>query len=65
MLSDDAALSLATKYDFSGGQIENVARKCGVESVLYGDDVVTEQLIDRLCSEESIEKKTVRIGFGV
>ena len=50
MLSDDAALSLATKYDFSGGQIENVARKCGVESVLYGDDVVTEQLIDRLCS---------------
>ena len=65
MLSDDAALSLATKYDFSGGQIENVARKCGVESVLYGDDAVTEQLIDRLCSEESIAKKTVRIGFGV
>ena len=64
-LSDDAAEILASKYDFSGGQIENIARKCGVESVLYGDEAVTEQLIDRLCSEESISKKSIKIGFGV
>jgi hypothetical protein len=62
-LKDETAMMLASKYDFSGGQIENIARKCGVESVLYGDEAVTEELIDRFCSEEVISKKGVRIGF--
>ena len=62
-LPAETAMMLASKYDFSGGQIENIARKCGVESVLYGDDAVTEELIDRFCSEEFISKKGVKIGF--
>ena len=62
-LPAETAMMLASKYDFSGGQIENIARKCGVESVLYGDDAVTEELIDRFCSEEFISKKGVKLGF--
>ena len=35
-LSGEEARSLAESYDFSGGQIENIARKQIVDSILYG-----------------------------
>ena len=63
MLSDDAATMLAAKYDFSGGQIENVARKCDVESVLHGDEAVTEEVVNRFCSEETLVRKSMKVGF--
>ena len=63
-LSSDAATRLASAYDFSGGQIENITRKCDIESVLYGDDYVTEEKIEQYCREEKIVKKGgTRIGF--
>ena len=63
MLSDDAATMLAAKYDFSGGQIENVARKCDVESVLHGEEAVTEEVVNRFCSEETLVRKSMKVGF--
>ena len=63
-LSDDTALQLATSYDFSGGQIENIVRKCDVESILYGESSVDAAKIQRFCQEETILKKDFpRIGF--
>ena len=63
-LSADTALQLATSYDFSGGQIENIVRKCDVESILYGESSVDADKIQRFCQEETILKgKTSRIGF--
>ena len=63
-LSSDAATRLASAYDFSGGQIENITRKCDIESILYGDDYVTEEKIEQYCREEKIVKKGgTRIGF--
>ena len=63
-LSDDTALQLATIYDFSGGQIENIVRKCDVESILYGESSVDADKIQRFCQEETILKRnTSRIGF--
>ena len=63
-LSADTALQLATIYDFSGGQIENIVRKCDVESILYGESSVDADKIQRFCQEETILKKnTSRIGF--
>lgn len=63
-LSDDTALQLATSYDFSGGQIENIVRKCDVESILYGESSVDANKIQRFCQEETILKKDIaRIGF--
>ena len=35
-LNADKAMELASGYNFSGGQIENIARKCSVAEVLYG-----------------------------
>jgi hypothetical protein len=53
---------LAARFDFSGGQIENVARKCTVESVLTGIEPSLEKIII-FCREELNGKKETRIGF--
>ena len=63
-LSEETAERLATFYDFSGGQIENITRKCDIESILYGDDFVTDEKIEQYCREENIVKtRATRIGF--
>jgi len=63
-LSDNTAGKLASSFDFSGGQIENITRKCDIESILYGDEYVTEEKIEQYCREEKIVKKGgARIGF--
>lgn len=63
-LSAESAGKLASSFDFSGGQIENIIRKCDIESILYGDDYVTDEKIEQYCREEKIVKKGgARIGF--
>ena len=63
-LSAESAGKLASSFDFSGGQIENITRKCDIESILYGDDYVTDEKIEQYCREEKIVKKGgARIGF--
>jgi SpoVK/Ycf46/Vps4 family AAA+-type ATPase len=63
-LSDDTAAKLASSFDFSGGQIENITRKCDIESILYGDEYVTEEKIEQYCQEEKIVRRcSSRIGF--
>ena len=63
-LSEKTAEKLASGYDFSGGQIENITRKCDIESILYGNDYVTDEKIEQYCREEKIVKKGgARIGF--
>jgi ATP-dependent 26S proteasome regulatory subunit len=62
-LTEQEAHELAIKYKFSGGQIENIARKRIVESVLSGDNPSIERL-KCYCQEEilSIENDK-KIGF--
>ena len=63
-LSEEMALQLATTFDLSGGQIENVVRKCDVDSILYGKSAVDEDKIQRFCQEEKIQKaSTAHVGF--
>lgn len=63
-LSEDMANHLAACYDFSGGQIENVTRKCGIEGILYGDDHVTTEKIEQFCKEEKLVRtQNMKIGF--
>lgn len=63
-LSEEDALTLADRYAFSGGNIENVARKSTVEYVLSGR-VPTLEALDGWCREEILRKEDVRrkIGF--
>lgn len=55
---------LASSYDFSGGQIENVVRKQTINWVLYGKNASLDDL-RTICNEESISnnKTRSRIGF--
>jgi SpoVK/Ycf46/Vps4 family AAA+-type ATPase len=66
VLSHDKAANLASQYSFSGGQIENIARKSTVENIIHG----TEPSLDKLkefCDTEllSRENNGGRIGFSV
>lgn len=64
-LSTDVVDVLAGEYDFSGGQIENIARKYAVNCILHGDSADTQDTLEELCSNESISSPaTRRIGFA-
>ena len=63
-LSDLDVHTLASKYDFSGGQIENIARHYAIDTILHGtsDDVLP--MLIRHCDNERLDEKDKRkIGF--
>ena len=62
-LSADAALQLASSYDFSGGQIENIARHHAIDSILHGAEADDLQSLITHCDQERLEKNVRRIGF--
>ena len=63
-LSENETRSLAKKYEFSGGQIENIARHYTIDSILHG---MSDNLLEALthhCDNERIESKGYKsIGF--
>ena len=63
-LEEDVIRTLATKYDFSGGQIENIARHYAINSILHGQ---SDNIIKVLCSYCDCERLETngkkRIGF--
>ena len=63
-LSEEDASALAGRYPFSGGNIENIARKSTVEYVLSGNEPTLDSL-DGYCREEILSRKKTRnkIGF--
>ena len=63
-LKESDVQTLAAKYDFSGGQIENIARHYAIDSILHdqNDDVLV-TLINH-CNNERLEgKNSNHIGF--
>lgn len=62
-LSDDDCTALAAEFVLSGGQIENVARKAGIDYALTGEPATLAQL-QQYCREEHLNRTThTRIGF--
>ena len=62
-LSDEQAMFLASNYDFSGGQIENIARKNTIDFILTGSAPTMEQ-IEGYCKVELLDnRQRKRIGF--
>ena len=62
-LSEGEAVQLATDFDFSGGQIENIARKRAVKSII-GLEEPSFADVREFCREEGIGNGPVRkIGF--
>ena len=63
-LSEHDAKTLAEKYEFSGGQIENIARHNAIKGILYGDQGNTLESLITYCDSERLEaKQTRKIGF--
>lgn len=63
-LSEDDTKTLAEKYEFSGGQIENIARHNAINGILYGDKGNTLEALMSYCDNERLEaKQTRKIGF--
>ena len=61
---ENDCLELAKEFDFSGGQIENVARKCRIEYVLSGETPALWQ-IREFCREEHLKRDNhKKIGFS-
>ena len=63
-LTEDEARTLAGKYEFSGGQIENIARRHAIGKILHGDaENILNELLS-ICDDEKIETKEKKaIGF--
>ncbi len=61
-LSEVDAMRLASSYDFSGGEIDNIVRKVTMDEVINGISPSMDRLIT-LCSEEKIGKNVKKIGF--
>lgn len=63
-LGESDATTLALNFHFSGGEIENIARKCTIEGILHGDDSLTMEKVEGMCREEKIAIGKGRvIGF--
>ncbi len=63
-LDGDTATRLANKYDFSGGQIENIARHYTIGNILHGEPQNIADRLSEYCDSERINTKDgCRIGF--
>ena len=64
-LSEATALSLAQEHEFSGGQIENIARKMLVDNILYGDKANQYQALKEYCNSELLQSNAShrQVGF--
>ena len=63
-LSDWDIHTLASKYDFSGGQIENIARHYAIDSILHDPKENALSMLFRHCDNERLDEKNPRkIGF--
>lgn len=64
-LNDADASYLAGKYDFSGGEIENIARHFTIQTILYGKSENMVKSLAEFCESERLEGSCIKrkIGF--
>ena len=63
-LSELDVHTLASKYDFSGGQIENIARHYAIDTILHGQAEDVLPMLIRHCDNERLDETNVKkIGF--
>ena len=63
-LNEEQCHTLASKYDFSGGQIENIARHFTIGNILHGEPENVIKVISSYCDSEQLEtKETIKVGF--
>ncbi len=65
-LSDEDCELLATAFDFSGGQIDNIVRKNEINEIIHGNKVDIKTLLE-FCREETLSNQVAKaeIGFRI
>ena len=64
VLNEEESRILAGKFDFSGGQIENIARHYTIGKILHGDSEDVVNTLSTYCESEKLESNDKpRIGF--
>ena len=64
-LSELDVHTLASKYDFSGGQIENIARHFAIDTILHGKSEDMLPMLIRHCDNERLDTPVNRrVGFA-
>ena len=64
--TDEMANEISTKYDLTGGQIENIARKLEIDYIIRNEALSMDKLT-KYCKDETInsfKEKTNKIGFN-
>lgn len=64
-LSKTDAATLASSFDFSGGQIENISRKATINSILHGEEANDMNQLTSYCNAERLNTNGTnrRVGF--
>ena len=63
-LNEEQCRTLASKYDFSGGQIVNIARHYAIGNILHGEPENVIEVLSAYCDSERLEtKENYRVGF--
>ena len=64
VLKEEETRILANKYNFSGGQIENIARHYTIGNILHGESDNVIDTLSTYCNSERLNTKEIhRIGF--
>lgn len=65
LLSSDEAELLAERFDFSGGEIDNIVRKCEIDEIINGEQPDITK-IEELCRNEKLSgQEAHKVGFVV
>ncbi len=65
ILSDEDAGALARQFDFSGGEIDNIVRKCEIDEIITGQEPELTK-IEELCKFERLATQENRtMGFTI
>lgn len=63
-LNEEDTHILANRYDFSGGEIENIARHYAIDNILHGESDNVIDTLSTYCDNERLNTKEIhRIGF--
>lgn len=63
-LDDENATTLALRYRFSGGEIDNIARKATINEVITGNRVTMNEIMEYCESERLMSRNLPKLGFN-
>jgi len=62
-MDDEQAAKLAADFHFSGGEIDNIARKAIINEVITGNRATFNELVEYCDTERLMSKKGRKLGF--